>query len=395
MRVVCNELKKIWNWKILGVLVIVCVLFYIMFMSYHVEYYRGNHEQAESIYYAEELVRLYGTSVTPEEFSDYITKERDRLISEAETYIQTLPVFAQAGIYSYADYETFQEREKEPSQADWDAYWTLLDEEYGYLGFFIQTLASMEEYFDSEPIFIDDPGSFWATLNEKEQTRYKEIVQNGEIYSIFNFWTYDNTNDYAVRLAILLMLSTLILVSPLLASDRHSNVHHLHYSSKLGRKIIHRQLIAMLFSAFMLATLLISIFGGIYSANGTYLFWNCNINSSLNIGHYSVFNLTYGQWVTAMVILMYVLALGVSMLAFMLSRFSRNLITMMMKLIPVFAATAFLCIFAFNGLFQFYNALYKSLRIFGTEAYVCGAVVIIGFTATLIVMQREKRVDVA
>jgi hypothetical protein len=66
-----------------------------------------------------------------------------------------------------------------------------------------------------------------------------------------------------------------------------------------------------------------------------------------------------------------------------------------MKLIPMFAAAAFLCIALFNRFSMLYNNLYQILRVFGTEIYVCGVFVLIGFTAVLIVMQREKRVDVA
>jgi len=142
-------------------------------------------------------------------------------------------------------------------------------------------------------------------------------------------------------------------------------------------------------------TLLILVFGGIYSVNSTYLFWNANINSGLNTGNYSVFSMTYGQWVMAMIALMYILSLGISMLAFVLSRFSRNMITLIMKLIPLFAAVAYLCTAVFNYSFSMlYNALYNLVRIFGTEAIVCGVVMLIGFTTATFVVRREKRVDV-
>jgi phosphoglycerol transferase MdoB-like AlkP superfamily enzyme len=186
-----------------------------------------------------------------------------------------------------------------------------------------------------------------------------------------------------------------MLVSPLLVSDRNGNLHHLQYSSILGRKIVYRQFAATLLSAFALTTLLILIFVAVYGVNGTYLFWNSNLSSDFNIGIYTVFSLTYGGWVIAMVALMYVLALGVSAFAFIISRFSRNLITLVMKLIPIFAAIAYLSVSVFNQLFTMLdNKLYLLLRVFGAEVYVCGVFAVIAITAALFVVRKEKSADV-
>ncbi|MCL2078705.1 MAG: hypothetical protein FWH17_02550 [Oscillospiraceae bacterium] len=397
MRIIFHEMKKIWNWKILGIIALVCALFYVMFMSYFIKYYKsGNHPQAELIYYAEELSRLYGTSLTPEELSDYIASERQKLIAKAEGYIKTMPIFAESGIYSYADYGVLKDaRGREFTQAENNAYWALYGEGCDYLGFFLETLEHMEEEFDITPMYIGWNDSFWGILNEWEQARYIQMVQNNEHHFVLSYWTHSNTNDYASYFAVMLMLAVLILVSPLLVFDRSRYIHHLQYSSKTGRKIMRKQLAATLLSAFILTTLLLLIFGGIYSINDTYLFWDANINSGLNLGNYSVFNMTYGQWVTAIIALMYVLALGFSMLAFVMARFSRNMITLIMKLIFLFTAAAYLCAAIFNYSFSMlYNTLYQILREPGAEAYVSGFVLLLGLVPAVFVTQMEKRADV-
>ena len=191
------------------------------------------------------------------------------------------------------------------------------------------------------------------------------------------------------------MLAVLALISPLITNDRHRRLHYLQYSSKQGRKISRAQLAATLLSAFALTTLLILVFSGIFSQNGTVVFWNNPVWSDYNSSAATVFNLTYGEWLIITAVLMYALALGVSMFAFILSRFSGNLITLMMKLIPVFAVIAYLSVSVFNGLFSMGNTLYSLLRFFGTEIYVCAVVVVIALAAAVFVMRREKRVDVA
>ena len=399
MRIVLNEMKKIWNLKMIVVTGLVCALYFIMFMVYYIDYYYvGNHPQAELVSYAEQLTRRFGTSVTPEELAEFIAEERALLSAEAEHYIQTMPIFGEAGIDSFNDYIIFHKEhgEREETQAETDSFWMMMSEECNYAGFRLDTLNLYEEWYDYSPYTHSNPDSFYHYLNDKEKARFDKHVADGEHRSILSYWTYSNTNDYVMCFSVLLMLSVLILVSPLLVSDRNGCVHHLQYSSKLGRKIIYKQFTATLFSAFALTTLLILIFGTVYSINKTYLFWNNNLNSDFNIGIYMVFSMTYGEWVTVMIVLMYALSLGVSAFAFILSRFSRNLITLVMKLIPVFAAAAYLSASVFNQLFTIhYNKLYQLFGVFGTEAYVCGVFAVIAIATTWFVIRREKRVDVA
>ena len=378
----------------LAIIGVVCTMFYIMFMSYYVEYYKkGNHPPAEEVYYLEKLTRRYGTSITPEKFAEFIGSEWNLFVAEADEIIKMAPVFAEAGIYSFDDFMEGWDREL--TEVESKSQMAIYSTEANMVGYKMAALKNLESNFDYSPYTHENPDSFYHDLSEKERKRFDESIANGEHRSILSYWTYFNTNDYAMFFSVLLMLSVLILVSPLLVSDRSGNVHHLQYSSKLGRKVVYRQFAATLLSAFALTTLLILIFGAVYGVNGTYLFWNNNLSSDFNLGIYMVFSLTYGEWVIAMVALMYVLALGVSAFAFIISRFSRNLITLIMKLIPIFAAMAYLSVSVFNQLFTIhYNKIYLLLRVFGAEVYVCGIFAVIAITATLFVVRMEKSVDV-
>jgi hypothetical protein len=105
----------------------------------------------------------------------------------------------------------------------------------------------------------------------------------------------------------------------------------------------------VLLSAFLLTTLLLSVFGAIYGKNGTWVFFDSGLTSFLN-GFIFWFNVTYGQYVLLYAGLLYMLCLGAAALAFVLSRFSRNLITLILKLIPLFAALVFFCVFGLNDM---------------------------------------------
>jgi hypothetical protein len=366
-------------------------------MSYPVEHYKGtDHPKTEHIEFAEELVKRYGTSVTPEQFAKFAAEERAAFIAEAERYIASMPIFAEAGIYNYSDYEALHADpfEREYTQVESDAIWTLLGEECDYLGFRLNAIAEFEEYYGyRESDIADKGGYFYENFSEKEQARLKAQFANGEHHSVLSYWTFDVTNDYARYFSILLMLSVLILIAPLIISDRHSKVHYLQYSSKYGRKILHSQFVAVLISAFALTTILVLIFGRIFSVNGSVIFWNSYLISAFNMKDPAL-SITYGGWVIVMVGLMYVLALGVTTIAFIISRFSRNMIELVVKLLPVFAAMIFLCAAVFGNLFLIGNAVYQGLKIVGAEVYVSAAFAILAFAAAIFVMRRERRANV-
>lgn len=393
MRVILNEIKKIWNFRILCILAVICVLFFIMLMEFEVTAYRKSHSNSESIFYCEELMRLYGPSITEEEMTEFVAEERERLLLEAEQYIREMPIFANVGIKSYEDLMVFRDSvDDEWTQEESDANDTLFRENCDYVGFRIQALEYLESCIGYLPRYVSGEWTYW-NFNERDMERLREMVENGENLGIICVDTFDSTIRYTVRLAILLMLGTLVLVSPLLTSDRHSKIHYLQFSSRKGRKLIYGQLTAMVLSSVVLTTLMLLVFCGIFSLNGTGVFWNTYIGSDFNY-MFPVFRLTYGQYILIIIALMYILTMGTAMLAFVLSRFSHNLITLVIKLIPAFTMLAYLCVLIFDRIFHMGHTLYKLTQVVGTEAYICCIISAIALMAALWVSRREKRVDI-
>jgi len=190
-------------------------------------------------------------------------------------------------------------------------------------------------------------------------------------------------------------LAVLVFVSPLIVTDRAKNVHLLQYTAKHGRKILKEQLITVILSAFLLTTALLLVFGTIYSTNGAWPFWNNGLTSFLNlIVTFFWFDITYGQYIAIYIALLYVLCLGAAAIAFMLSRFSQNLIALIFKLIPAFAVLGALCFSVFYCTFSSTNILYMGTSIIGIEPIICGLVLIAGLAVSLYIAQREKKVDV-
>jgi hypothetical protein len=393
MRIVFYEMKKIWNVKLLLVIALLCALFYSIFMESNIEYFPNGHSATEEVAYSIEMTQRYGPTLEADEYSEFIMKTREDLISEAERYIKNNPVFAEVGIYTYADYEEVHEKQAN-TEAESNAIWTLLGEECDFVQFKLQALGNIEERYSNYPEYTLK-NSVSETTSEKKLTRLTLIRETEEYRNIMDGWVFENTVTYTIYLAILAILAVLVFVSPLIVTDRAKNVHLLQYTAKHGRKILKEQLITVILSAFLLTTALLLVFGTIYSTNGAWPFWNNGLTSFLNlIVTFFWFDITYGQYIAIYIALLYVLCLGAAAIAFMLSRFSQNLIALIFKLIPAFAVLGALCFSVFYCTFSSTNILYMGTSIIGIEPIICGLVLIAGLAVSLYIAQREKKVDV-
>ena len=193
-------------------------------------------------------------------------------------------------------------------------------------------------------------------------------------------------------------LTTLVLVMPLVAVDRMRNVQSVQYSSKVGRRLMFRQVAAVMLSSLLLTTLLLAIFGAIYfHETSVHFFWSHNIFSFTN--HFvALFDFSFGQYVIALAGIAYAVGFAAALLAFIVSRSSRSLIIAAVKIIPVFAGlTAFAIALNSSGAaapFHMTHRLYLWTNIVGIEAVACAVLVALAFIAAWVVSVREKRVDV-
>lgn len=393
MRIVLYEMKKIWNVKLLLSVAVLCALFYSMFMGFYIKYFPNGHSDTEEVDYSIQMTKQYGPTLEADEYAEFIAKTREELISQAEAYIKNNPVFSKVGIYTYADYEKVHENQAN-TEAESDAIWTLLGDECDFVQFKLQALNSIEENYHYYPEYALKNAISEAT-GKKELARLTEIQKKEEYRNIMDGWVIENTVTYTIYLAILAVLAVLVFVSPLIVTDRARNVHLLQYTAKRGRRILKHQLIAVILSAFLMTTALILSFGAIYSMNGTWLLWNNGLTSFLNfMATFFWFDITYGQYIVLSIVLLYILCLGAAAIAFVLSRFSQNLITLILKLIPAFGVLGALCFSVFNCTLSSKNALYTGTGIVGIEPIICGLVLIAGLAVSFRILRREREVDV-
>lgn len=366
MKIIFYEMKKIWSWKIIGVLVLITAIFYQMFLYYPIENFSTNHPHIEEHNLTVEMVERYGIQITEEEFESFISEKQAIYEAELDTYFETLAVFKETGISNMEDYQALQE--KELTEKEFEAVMAIADgDKTNYVTYKLQALDYM-----------------------MEERPYGSGSNN-----IMSSYAFESTMNYIGHLAILVVLLTLILTAPVVLRDRMKNMHFLQYTSKNGRKIIGQQFKAVLVSGLVLTTICIGLFGGLILRNDLLVFWNSPVHSFLNVAMQNIlFDLTFGEYLSLSVIFIYLLNVSVTILTFVISRFSQNMITLIMKLVPIFAVLTAICTALFARMFTPDNRFYGSIAVDGVEGMVLAAILVIVTIISMIVLKREKRVDV-
>lgn len=390
MTILFHEIKKIWSLRIVGLITILCVLFYLLFMQHNVKYFPNGHPSTEIFNLSVELTERYGSMLEEAEMVEFI-ETRETLVSEAEEYISSDPVFAEAEIYSYEDYEQLHSRDQ-LTDAEQKALWRLyLAEEYGFIAFQIQAMNYLQENYSY--ISIGYEHKIAQSQSSREIDRLHEIFASEQYRGIMPINVMEDTDNYIKQLAILAVLSVIVLVSPLVATDRMRDVYLLQYTSKRGRRVLLNQLLAILISALMLVTLLVGIAMALYSKTGIQPLWNNGMTSFIGFIDFW-FNITLGQYLLLSIGMVYLCAIGAALLAFALSKLSRNYISLILKLIPAFILFAMLGNEVFHFSFSMQNSLYRLTGVVGIEPVSWGIVLAAGLALSLLLIRRERRVDI-
>ena len=413
MRVIVNELKKIWNIKILAIIAFASVFFIVLTNGYIDAYPRGT--WFFEVDFAHHLTENYGTTLSHSDFEDFLNYEKT-IIQEVNKFIASRQVFVGAGIFDFTDYLAFREETGL-------LYDTLTDEELkqrviitGEMGYTTRlrdgtdirvnpyepslayrklvSFGNVAALYRRNVLRDTDWGTFidnfiaHTPLDEREMQRAVEIRDSGELTNILSYWTMFHTWRYVRQVAVLVILATLILVSQLITTDRANQVNWLQYSSKQGRNIFKKQFIAVSISSVFITTILITVFSAIFvAATDVHELWNNGINSFLSFRFYWL-SITFGEYIILTIGVMYLLSIGAATFAFVMSRFSSNKIRLLFKVVPLFIAAMMLSNWILSEFLEIYVGGDWLLQLSSLAAAS-----VAGFGFSLFVVRREKMAE--
>ena len=393
------ELKKIWSPGVLAALILLGAAYYWIRPGFYIEYFCSGPSAQAEFELPLDWVRRYGPTVEPSERAeiDAQLEEQERLFSEA---LRAIPEAAELGVSDYDSFEDFKNRfyhenedmddsEKERINAFITQVFFSSDTNYET----VRALRIFLEAYDQEPETARRYGAFGAS--QRLDTLCWERVQAlqaGALRGVIPFQVHFSTMSYFEYLALWCMLSVIVLLSPALVRDRMHRIRSAQWTSRWGRRILNAQLTAGLFSGLLLTVLNMGIYAVPFLTRRVLPLLDVPLYSIWPGSGYPWFDWTYGQYLLALLGLTAGLALTASGLTLVLSQYSGNYVSMLLKALPLCVALCLLGALIMYDPFFFSNYLTRFLTLPGGEI-ICTALLLglsLGLCAAACARQRRR-----
>lgn len=326
MRIIFHEMKKIFHLKAVLLLLALSFIYYVLFIKFYIDHFPNGRPALDLYRVSIEMVKDYGSRMDEKEFSHF-QEVYQQQVKEANRFLQSRPEFAAAGITTYEAFRNMdmsndtlaQLYSKIMFEENLDLFWELQAREY-----FIDRYENKEDWIRGR----------YEDVSHQQEQRLQEVINRGHIDAIFPFLILENYNDLIRHVSILTLLSIVFMISPLYLRDRSNLVVYLQYSSKTGRRIFGKKLVAGLLAAALIITLQLAAFFVVYPLDQVGPFLSAEINSAFNDWTFW-YNWTFGQYIALTVIAIYLLGLVVACLTAWISRLATNTLTLIGVQVPI------------------------------------------------------------
>lgn len=229
MGIIKNELKKVFNIKSLVVLVVISLVIYKMFISFHIEFFPNGRPTGDIYDVAKRFIEDEGinTSKAGVQYFIDLEKEYDK---EVDNYLLNDEEAKEIGVSNlkelnelvYSNTENSERaiklKDKIVFEEPLDAFWKLEGVSY-----------FIERY--------DWVGKNTKSDSEARDRRINEIVNSKTYRDMIPDLVLENYNGFIFKSTALMVISIIFLLAPIFTKDRHRNLESLQYTTKRGRKL--------------------------------------------------------------------------------------------------------------------------------------------------------------
>lgn len=354
------EMKKIWKPQTVLFIVVLSVLFFYSFMYQWIKPFCWNKENLswsgdslnEKISILSAWIEQYGNAIDQAEFRE-IEKDYNNILYQACSIIDGNDYFKENGVNNYEDYLDYEQK--------------AVNNYEGY---------DYSVYSEMRRLITQNTGQSSIYFQEYKNAIQQYRLSGNVRSSILPFEVFVYTNNYLVNLMILCLICVFFVATPVMVDDREHNVIDAQYSSKTGKRTYWIQYVCMMFSSAIVTSVVIIMAMLAWRATGTLLFAESDLTSFLNMENFVV-SITYQKYIIFFIIRIYLLVLGIGGILFYLSAHSFNVISMMLKSIPVFAVGVLIALLLQDSFCES-NLLYRLLCRKYCEMIAMAAVFVIG-----------------
>ena len=382
MKIIINEIKKIFNLKMITLLIIGSAIFYQLFISFEIEFFPNGRPKLDIYNIMVQMIDNYGHEMDEIEFKNFKNIYEKKLI-EANNFLNTNKDFNAVGVYSYEDFlnedsKVFSEEGNEKFENVKRDY---LNKEEGTIFWELQEFPKLIAFYEDR----DDYYSV-SLDEEKYKQRINEIISNDENEAILPNIVFGNYNNIIMYVGLGIVIGIAFMLTPIFLRDKKDKLNYLQDSSKHGRKLFKSKLIAGIISALIITTIELVIYFVLYNGNNTTMFFESNINSVFNNSFW--FNITFIQYIILTVVGIYIISTITAFVSMFISNKVNNYISSIGIQVPTLFIIGGLTVgILLNNLFILYMPKYLALVIYLTLAII--AVII-----TKNSIKKERIVDV-
>ncbi|MCG7344598.1 hypothetical protein MHZ92_10655 [Sporosarcina sp. ACRSL] len=371
MRILLNEVKKIFTWKTMLLLLFINSLVYFLLIEFYIEYFPNG----SGIYSYNIGLEKYGVTMDDDEFIDF-KKVYDEIVDEATRYMQSREEFVAAGLDTY---ELFQAYDwGNPSQ---EASALRDDVFFGKKTELFWDLQERERLIE----FYNFRKSIPEVLTDNQRDRLNELIAE-EKFGVYTEIVIRNFKSYITNVGIAILFSVVLVISPTILRDRSRGLLQLQYTSKKGRNLFKTKLLAGYTATFIIITGLLTVYLGLYSLNNTSMFFKVRINTF--IANESWYDPTFFQFIMLCVAAIYLIGFIFVTLSMSFSNVVPNMVSLIGIQIP------FVVGFLIFGL----NRLLPNMILIWIPKWLTpfsyGGMVIVCIIFIYYLIKREKKIDI-
>lgn len=329
MKVIFNEIKKIFNFKMVAILLLGSLVIYELFISFYIDYFPNGRPALDSYNIGCNMIKKYGNNMDEKEFADFKQIYNEK-VEEANKYLSSREDCKKANIRTYEDFKNTMDSSDKNSceihneMMNEDIFWEL------------QEMERIVDRYERRDEIAEKNYS-----NKNYKKRIETIVNGKGLTDILPEIIHDDYNDAIGHVARLILVSVVFMLLPLFLRDNKNKVNYIQYTSKRGRNIFKDKVTAGLISAFIITTVQLSAFFILYSKNNVSMFFNSSINSFFN-SHVYWYDMTFIQYIIMTVVGIYVLSFVATLIAAFVSSKASNYMTAIGISVPILFAIGWL-----------------------------------------------------
>ncbi|MBD5524104.1 MAG: hypothetical protein HDR04_06740 [Lachnospiraceae bacterium] len=328
------EMKKIWTFRSMLLIIFFSVLFFYSFLYQWIKPFRWEEDSLNvRLDILSDWIARYGNTIDQTEFEEIEDGYND-ILYQAWSVIGENSYFEENGVEDYEDYLDYEQNAIN-----------------GYEGYDYSVYAKMRS------LIAENTGYSRIWFQEYENMMQEYRAYGKERNSILPFEVYVYTGNYLMYLAIWCLVCVFFIAAPVMVNDRENNIVAAQYSSRIGKKTYRMQYVCTMFSVFIVVSSITVIGMLAWRTTGVFLFAGSDMSSFLNTEVFAI-SVTYGKYIILFIIMVYLLALGVSGILFCLSAHSPNMTSMLLKAIPALAGGILIVLLLQNALCES-NLIYR------------------------------------